>query len=98
MFELQEDKQYVIHRIEIISRSGSNKVHTAISPYLAEAGIFQYGKLDAAIEAINRLGMFAEISRKDCRVELDGHAEGHAGLANLIFTVTSKKQLPLGRD
>ena len=88
LFELYEDRPYVINRLSFAGRRANDKaLRAAVSRHLQKGKPFQYSQLDAAIEEINRLASFGLITRQDCRVELEGIIEGRDGSANVIFTI-----------
>jgi len=62
--------QYFIGRVTFTGSpdKGTDKILRATSASIEEGSVYTAERLNSAIQAINKLGMFEKVTRSDCRV------------------------------
>ncbi|PYV17487.1 MAG: hypothetical protein DMG07_05680, partial [Acidobacteria bacterium] len=82
-FWLTEGVPHYVRRITVgnVPAAYDARVRDALKP-IEEASLFRPAALEAAIENVNRLGVFQPISRRDCKL-----AFPHSGAVDLSLTL-----------
>jgi hypothetical protein len=104
-FRFFEDLQYFVYRITFAGSSSptaDKSLFKAVSPFLEEGRIYRSRDVDLAIEAINKLGMFKNLTPSDYAVDLkQDPSDPKRGRANITFKLNPKSDSPqqeLGRE